>query len=145
MTITQATSAKLRLITENDATEMLLDSYIMHRGRQRCLNCDCMESYSTLFEVWIHPTKTRTTGLTSLRLWTGPAAMKALPLAFLTLPVRSIPVCDDCIEAFEPHGEAPIPHASREAWADTLRRKYTPEPASRSESAKPSAPTLDML
>lgn len=146
MSFPQSTASKLKLITESDASEMLLDSYVMHRSFQRCAHCDSMEQYSTIFEVWTHPTKTRTTGLTSLRLFSSMHGLKNLPLAFIDLPVRVIPTCSDCIEQYEIiSGETPIPHSSREAWAATLKRKYTPEP-SRSESpAKRQEPGLDML
>ena len=132
---------KPALLTESTASEMLHDSYVLHCSKQLCLNCGCGEEYSTLFEVWVHPTKTARTGLTSQRL-PGPTPLKDLPFAFIRLPTRSIPVCSECIETFEPAGTKPIPLASREAWADTLRRKYAPEPA---KAAEKFTPTLESL
>lgn len=147
MTITESTQKKLPFVSESDAAIMQLDSYVLHRGRQHCANCDCIESYSTLFEVWIHPTKTARSGLTTLRLHGAGRDLKNLPIAHITLPIREVPVCDDCIEWYQGvHGFKAVGSASREAWADTLRRKYAPEP-SRSESpeSRKPTPTVDML
>jgi hypothetical protein len=118
-----------QILTESTVSEMLHDSYVLHCTRQLCLNCGCGEEYSALFEVWIHPTKTARTGVTSLKAVGSSPLVKDLPFAFIKLPERHIPVCSECIETFEPQGaSAPIPQASREAWAETLRKKYTPEP-----------------
>lgn len=146
MTITASTHRKLSPLSESEAIEMQLDSYVMHRGRQHCSNCDCLESYSTIFEVWIHPTKTPRTGLTSLRLHASPT-LKNLPMSHLTLPVREIPVCDDCVEWYEGivSFSKTIGHASREAWADTLRRKYAPAPATTTSQPSTKEPSLDTL
>lgn len=142
MTITQSARTHLKLISETTASEMILDSYVMQRSRQRCLHCDTIEAYSTIFEVWTHPTKTRTTGVRSLRVFVG--TLKKLPLAIVDLPERTIPTCYDCVEDFETEGEKPIAPVSRESWEATLRRKYTPEP-SRSDSAPKHVPTLESL
>ena len=143
MTITTATLNKAKLISETTASEMVIDSYLMQRSRQRCLCCDSVEAYSTIFEVWTHPTKTRTTGVRSLRVFAPLTKLKALPMAIVDLPERVVQCCYDCVETFEIEGENPIAPASREAWEETLRRKYAaPEPKLTSEKHVPSLESL---
>jgi hypothetical protein len=131
------------MLTESDAALLIHDSYVMHRKTQLCESCGCGEQFSELFEVWIHPTKTRSTNLHVLRR-AGAGALKDLEIAYISLPSISIPLCSECVETFvHPNRISTIGMASRAAWMDTLRRKYTP-----AEAAKPAAkpePSLDQL
>jgi hypothetical protein len=128
-------------ITESEAKELLLDSYVMYIHTHTCTNCECGERFSELFEVWAHPTKTRTTALNVLR----PATRldHSLQLAYIELPERPIPVCSDCAPTYDIGASPPIPALSREEWAATLKRKYAPPAAS--QPKKPAPPTLDQL
>lgn len=132
-------------LTEGDASLLTLDSYVMHIRTHQCTSCQCGERFSSLFEVWTHPTKTRTSNLHVLRAVTQPA-LKDLAIVYIELPATSVPLCSECVNTFvHPNRISTIGVASREAWAETLRRKYTPEPvADKTASTKP-APSLDML
>lgn len=143
MNIPQSSVRKAQLISESTAAEMVIDSYVVHRSTQSCKTCLSVECYSTIFEVWVHPTKTRTTGVRSLKLSVG--ELKNLPIAIVDLPERAVPTCYDCVETYAPHGSTPIPPASRLAWEETLKRKYAaPEPA-RSAPRESHIPTLESL
>jgi hypothetical protein len=134
-------------ITESESRELALDSYVMQINHHICTNCGQAEKFSQLFEVWCHPTKTRTTGLRDLR----PAAKirSDLPIAVVTRRERQIPLCLSCITAIRPICPAVAP-ISNAAWAETLKRKYAP-PAAEVKVAKtttPAAkavPTLDQI
>lgn len=131
-------------LSESEAAELQLDSYVMHIHNHRCLACDCVERFSHLFEVWIHPTKTRTTALNVLK----PAmSLQHLPIAYIDLPELPIPVCSDCIETFQ-HRElatSVLPAADPASWRETLRRKYTPAPAAKPAAEPKKEPSLDQL
>lgn len=131
-------------VSESDAALLIHDSYVMHIKTQHCTSCSCSERFSQMFEVWTHPTKTRSTGLTVLKA-TGPL-LKDLDIAYIELPATSIPLCEECVNTFvHPNRVSTIGMASREAWAETLRRKYAPEPQSASDSKAKPSPTLNML
>lgn len=131
-------------VSESDAALLIHDSYVMHIKTHHCTSCQCSERFSQLFEVWTHPTKTRSTGLTVLKA-TGPA-LKDLEIAYIELPATNIPLCEECVNTFvHPNRVSTIGMASREAWAETLRRKYTPEPAPLARSESKPQPSLDML
>lgn len=128
-------------ISEGEAKELILDSYVMYVHTHTCTNCECGERFSQLFEVWAHPTKTRTTGFRDLR----PAGRidRSLQISYIELARQSIPICSDCVAQYETT-ESERPAVSREAWAATLKRKYTP-PASPVKKSTPAVPTLDDL
>lgn len=141
MTTTNVHPIKPQL-TPSDAALLTLDSYVMHIKTNHCTSCSCSERYSEMFEVWVHPTKTATSGLNVLRKVVG-TTLKDLEIAYIELPPKQIPLCEECVNTFvHPERLSTIGVASREAWAETLRRKYTPEPAK--PAGKPE-PTLDML
>lgn len=114
-------------LTETEAIELKLDSYMMQIHHTTCLRCKSGEQYSQLFEVWIHPIKTRHTGYRDLR----PATqfLRDLPMSYIELPTRAIPICSDCVHTYQ-CSAAPIPAnaASNAAWAETLKRKYAAAP-----------------
>lgn len=136
-------------ITEAEAVELQLDSYVMHIHNTIC-GCGSGERYGQLFEVWIHPTKTRLSGFRELRPARG--ALKDLPITYVDMPTEHKWICSDCITSYKSptHGE-PLPAVSAQAWAETLKRKYAPEPATirvaRSTGAAGGipAPTPDQL
>jgi hypothetical protein len=129
-------------LSESEVSELQLDSYVVHIHQQACLNCDCRERFSHLFEVWTHPTKTRTTGFRDLRLTSDQP--RDLPIAVVELPERSIPLCSDCAETYDRPGLPAIQPISRSDWEATLKRKYTPEPPAPRPQSRPT-PTLDQL
>ena len=131
-------------ITESDAKLLTLDSYVMHIHTQNCISCECSERFSQLFEVWTHPTKTRATNLHVLRRTTT-LALVDLEITYIELPPVRIHLCCECVNTFvHPNRTSTIPAVSREAWADTLRRKYTPQDTP-SRAATRTEPTLDQL
>lgn len=131
------------MVTESDAALLTHDSYVMHIRTQHCTSCSCGERFSTMFEVWTHPTKTRSTGLNVLRPVLG-TILKDLTIAYIELPMIVIPLCSECVDTFvHPNRTSTIGVASREAWADTLKRKYTPDPVASPKGKV--EPTLDML
>ena len=115
-------------LTETDSTELQLDSYVMHIHNTLCAHCDSGERYGEMFEVWTHPTKTRLSGYRQLKPQaSGP--LKDLPITYLSLPTRQVMVCSDCIDTYQsPSSREPIQAISAQAWAETLKRKYTPQP-----------------
>ena len=143
MTITQATFKKLQpQISENVAEELILDSYVMHRHHQECMKCECGEEFSTMFEVWVHPTKTRYNGYRQLKRVVLPFK-EDLDVSVIDLPKQKIPLCTECVELHEPHGRATVfPPCSAERWAETLQRKYTPEPQTAKAKSEPSLEQL---
>lgn len=151
MTITQATNKKLGvLISEQDAAALVMDSYVMRRRIQVCQNCENAELGSTIFEVWIHPTKTGRSGYRSERLFSGAALDRKFAMVVVDMPDRPVPYCADCGDTYTsatPNGgREQFPPCSAEAWADTLRRKYTPQPSqSESTSKTKPEPSLEIL
>lgn len=131
-------------LTESDANLLFHDSYVMHIKTNMCASCACGERHSELFEVWAHPTKTRTSNLHVLRKVTGHVVLKDLEIVYIELPATPIPLCSECVNTFvHPNRSSTIGIASREAWAETLRRKYTPEPTP--VKTGKIEPTLDQL
>jgi hypothetical protein len=134
-----------KLITPTEDRELVLDSYVLHVNTQICTSCGNCERYSTLFECWTHPKK----HMTRLTRVDG-QALKKLPLSHINQPQRSIPMCTACIGKFESTDRTPLPACTPEQWAETLRRKYAPEPqapAQRASESKPikAVPTLEDL
>lgn len=130
-------------ITESDAALLFHDSYVMHITTKHCVSCSCSERFSTMFEVWAHPTKTRTTNLHVLRAVTG-TVLKDLEVIYLELPHVNVPLCSECVNTFvHPNRVSTIGVASRAAWAETLRRKYAEEP--KVAKAEKHVPTLGDL
>lgn len=137
-------------ITESESKELLLDSYVMYINNHHCAACGALERFSQCFEVWVHPTKTRTTGLRDLRPISG--RLKDLPLAVLAANEKVVPICYKCSWTHQNRGKPTVaqPPLSREAWAETLKRKYAPTPnepkiATRSAASPKMVPTLDQL
>jgi hypothetical protein len=112
-------------ITEAEAVELTLDSYLMQIHNTTCL-CGSGERYGLLYEVWTHPTKTRTSGFRELRPARG--RLRDLPIAYVEMPEHGQPVCSDCVQNYKtPTNKESIPAISAQAWAETLKRKYAPE------------------
>lgn len=134
-------------ISESESRELVLDSYVMYIHNNPCDGCGRVERFSQCFEVWLHPTKTRTSGFRDLR----PATRINPDLAMATVSGshKTIPVCVSC--AVPHHAKDAPPHLSSAAWAETLKRKYMaapkPEPKVAKASATPKvvAPTLDQI
>jgi hypothetical protein len=134
----------MRQITEQESRELIHDSYVMYIHHQDCLNCNCAEEYSQMYEVWIHPIKTRTSGFRDLRFLTSSSLQDHLPIAAVALTPRQIPYCSECIMTYKPRETGnTIPLVSRNEWAATLKRKYTP--AAQPPKAARATPTLDQI
>jgi hypothetical protein len=133
-------------LNETEIHELQLDSYQLQIHTHSCTHCECDERFSLLFEVWVHPYKTRTTGFKDLRRSYAP--LQDLPLAVIEMPVRQVPICSDCIDTFERVGLPPVQPISEAAWAETLKRKYAPAPvapvADKTASGR-TIPSLDQL
>jgi len=113
-------------ITEAEHTELTLDSYLMQIHTTLCDRCGSGERYGQLFEVWVHPTKTAKSGYRELRPARG--SLKDLPIAYVDMAEQRNPVCSDCVHTYQTTNSQPaLPAISAQAWAETLRRKYTPE------------------
>lgn len=145
--MTPTSSPKLKLVSEQDAAALVMDSYVLRRRTQLCQNCECGELGSTIFEVWVHPTKTPLTGFRSERLFNGLELDHKYPLRVVNMPDRLVPYCAECGDTYsssatDTKGREVFPPCSAEQWAETLRRKYAPEPAS---AVKKPEPSLDML
>ena len=140
-------------ITESESHELALDSYVLYAHTNNCANCGKMEKYSQLYEVWLHPTKTRNSNLRDLRPVAG--KLKELPIYQVAAAPRAIPVCTECATgAPRCAGGRPIQvmPLSREAWAETLKRKYAQPTAAEVKVARTTAtpsrkvvPTLDQI
>jgi hypothetical protein len=141
------TNNKLNLVSEQDAAALIMDSYVMRRRIQVCQNCECAELGSTIFEVWIHPTKTARTGFRSERLFSGTQMNRKYAMRVVDMPDRPVPYCSECGDTYttsESVGREMFPPLSAEQWAETLRRKYTtPEPTTTPKTK--TEPSLDML
>jgi hypothetical protein len=144
------TSIWQRKPTETESVEMVHDSYLMHIHNVHCTRCRGGERYTDLYEVWIHPTKTRTTGLKQLRKYTG--ALKDMHVAYVELPISFIPICSDCVATYKSATDkTPLREADTASWAETLKRKYTPTAVAETKIARASSPaakhipTLDEL
>ena len=112
-------------ITEAEASELTLDSYLMQIHNTLCDRCGSGERYGQLFEVWVHPIKTRQSGYKELRPARG--ALKPLPIAYVDMAEHRNSICSDCVHTYETPTAKAIPAVSAQAWAETLKRKYTPE------------------
>jgi hypothetical protein len=137
-------------ISESESHELALDSYVLYAHTNTCVNCGNTEKHSEIYEVWLHPTKTRNSNLRDLR----PVGIKLkdLPIYQVAAVPRAIPICTECAARAprEASGRRIMP-ISREAWAETLKRKYAapaPEPKVARTTATPSrkvVPTLDQI
>src|SRR5215471_5146208 len=133
-------------ISENESKEMLLDSYVTHIHIHEC-NCGAFETWSQVFEVWCHPTKTRTTRLTLLRPVVG-LELKPLSMTVVQVPRKRIPICHRCAHGYKVTGKPEIVtvQSSNERWQETLHRKYA-EPSKAPAPAAPvkAVPRLDQI
>jgi len=134
-------------LTAGESQELVLDSYVMYIHTHQCKACGCGEQFSQLFEVWLHPTKTRLSNFKDLRPVVG--ALKPLTVNYMYTQETTIPLCSECVEQYvAPQGEkaAPLTNA---AWQETLKRKYAPpsaEPKVAKTTTTPKAvPTLDQI
>lgn len=136
-------------ITENESSELVLDSYVLYIHNQQCAACGALERFSQCYEVWLHPTKTRSSNLRDLRPVVG--GLKPLNMVQIAVPDKKIPVCAMCVSYYFLQGKFPAEKKiSTEAWADTLRRKYAPPSAepkiARTSDATPKmVPSLDQI
>jgi hypothetical protein len=126
-------------ITETESRDMMLDSYVTHIRNHRCTNCGQTETFTQCFEVWLHPTKTRSSNLRDLRAVVGDT-LKPLNMAVLTVPEKKIPICHHCASQYRVVGrpEIVIARSTNEQWQETLRRKHAQ--AQTEKVAKPAAP-----
>lgn len=149
MTITQSARRQMQLLSEQDAAALVMDSYVLRRRIQVCQNCENAELGSTIFEVWIHPTKTAHSGYRSERLFSGTTLDRKYQMRVVDMPDRPVPYCADCGDTYsnttaDGNGRESFPPCTAEQWAETLKRKYAPTPKPTPATGKP-APTLDML
>ena len=124
-------------ITENESKELLFDSYVTYVHSHHCANCGAIETFSQCFEVWLHPTKTRSTNLRDLRPVVG-LELKPMNMAQLDVPPRKIPICHKCVGSYKVIGspQTVSVKTSLGEWQETLRRKYEP-PKAEPKVAKP--------
>ena len=114
----------LSLAQERD---LVLDSYVMHINTHHCRNCTSTEQFSTLYEVWVLP-KNPTTRQLKPRMSVMGLDPK-LRVAYINMRERTIPICSDCVATYaKTVDETPLPPADPGQWAETIKRKYTPEP-----------------
>ena len=126
-------------ISESESRELRLDSYVTYIHHHQCANCGCVEMFSQIFEVWLHPVKTRITTFRDLRPLTG-LSLQPLQMAQIPVPAKQVPICSHCIGAYKAQGqEAQIITSSQ--WEETLRRKYAPPPPVEVKVAKTSPAT----
>jgi hypothetical protein len=134
-------------ISETESKEMILDSYVTHIHTHTCSACGGKERFSQIFEVWCHPTKTRSTRLTSLRPVVG-LDLKPLNMAIVPVPAKQIPICCSCASSYRVVGKPELVtvQSSNDRWQETLHRKYAepPKPAQPAAPAK-IIPSLDQL
>ena len=138
-------------VTETESRELLLDSYVTYIHNHHCANCGQTETFAQCFEVWLHPTKTRSSNLRDMRPVIGPA-LKPLNMAVLQAPERKIPICHHCAANYRVVGRPEIVtvRSTNDQWQETLRRKYAPAPtepkvATRSSVPPKVIPTLDQI
>jgi hypothetical protein len=138
-------------VTETESKELLLDSYVTFIHKHYCANCGTVETFSQVFEVWLHPTKTRSTNLRDLRPVVG-LRLKPLNMTQLMAPEIQIPLCYSCISRYRVVGRPEIVtvKANNEQWQETLRRKAAPPSAevkvAKTGAATPKAvPSLDQI
>jgi len=150
MTQTTAFSGYTRRATETESKELIHDSYVMYIHTNICSRCGCGERYHELFEVWVHPVKTRTTGLRQQRrLMT--TQLQDKHISYIELPDQSVPICSDCVSTYKSSTDkTPTAEPSLSAWADTLKRKAADAAKPAEKIARTSAPakripTLDEL
>jgi hypothetical protein len=52
-----------------------------------------------------------------------------LRVAYIKMRERTIPICSDCVATYRRAADqSPLPEADPGQWAETIRRKYAPEP-----------------
>jgi hypothetical protein len=127
--------------TMSDRSEMIHDSYVMHIHNQKCSSCGHLERFNHFYEVWIHPSKTRLTGMKDLR--PANSLKPKFSVTYIDLPPRPIPVCTECVKLIEREDHMIIT-ANPAQWAETLKRKYAPAPSTPDKPVK-TTPTLDQL
>src|SRR5258706_678833 len=86
-------------ISESEADQLQLDSFVMHIKTHLCSNCGCGEQFSDLFEVWAHPTKTG--GRSALHVLRPATTLHRLPIAYILFPINMVPICSECVENLE--------------------------------------------
>jgi len=135
-------------ISENESKEMVLDSYVTHIHTSECNKCGTHEVWSQVFEVWCHPTKTRSTRLTSLRPVVG-LDLKPLNMAIVDVPTKRIPICHHCAHAYKVVGKPEVVTvaSSNQRWQETIQRKYAepPKPQASPAPATKAVPRLDQI
>jgi hypothetical protein len=129
-------------LSETEAAALQHDSYVLQKRMNICRRCGGMETFTELYEVWCHPTRTGKTGLIQRRKCSE--IKLGYPIASVMTPSTSLPVCMACVETYDPAGAANFPPVSAGQWQETLKRKYAPQV---DEAKKPGklTPSLDML
>ena len=135
-------------ITESESHELALDSYVMYLNLQTCATCGATEKWSQIYEVWLHPTKTRLSNFKDLRPISGPLK-PSLSIAALQTRAKSIALCSHCVP-YIPKVTGHRIIASSAEWEETLKRKYAAPAAQEPRVAKRTTPqravpTLDEL
>lgn len=114
-------------LSESQAAALVHDSYLVQIHQNLCTNCACGEQFISLFEVWVHPTLTGQTKYAVKRPTT--TIKPGLEIVYLGMPEVQMPICSECVTTYTVDSAKAQPVATREAWAETLRRKYAaPEP-----------------
>lgn len=136
--------APIRSISESEAEQYELSSYVLFVRAHACVHCNAVQNYCDLHEVWTHPFKTALTKAKILK-----SAKQILPgfeISTVHIPIISVPVCHECITSYTPAANRIFPAASYSAWSDTLQRKAVEAVEARKEAARmKTTPTLDQL
>lgn len=127
-------------LTEGEAANLQLDSYLAQIRNNFCKNCGCGERYIELFEVWVDPIKTRTSKLAVKRPTTQ--IKPGFDLSYFEMSQTQVPVCSECIANFKPVENKILPAANRDEWARTVQRKHQPEVKPASGRPEPSLESL---
>jgi hypothetical protein len=109
---------------------LTLDSYVMHVHTHHCRNCTSTEQFSSLYEVWVDPRRPTTR---QLKPYTSCLPLRGLHINYINLPAHTIPICSDCISTY--HREAAATPLNPTSWAETIKRKYAPAPATPTKPA----------
>ena len=111
-------------ITENESKELLFDSYVTYINTHQCAACGSIETFSQCFEVWLHPTKSKTSSFRDLRPVVG-TSLKPMNMAVIRAPARMVPICHHCATRYRVQGrpEQVAVAMNNDAWHETLRRK----------------------
>lgn len=110
-----------RKISEGEAGQFEMSSYVLIARTHSCTNCNAIQNFSDLHEVWTHPTKT---ALSSAKIMKAARRVESgFDIATVVTPVIVVPVCHECVGTIDSSANRAFPAVSYSAWSDTLKRK----------------------